>query len=453
MPSRERGHFSFMSYIQGEGRSQGTLFPVVLDDLVPSDHVCRVIDAFVEGLAMAELGFERAEAADTGRPGYDPRDLLKLYLYGYLHQLRSSRRLEAECRRNVELMWLLGRLYPDHKSIAEFRRMHREAVTAAGAELVRFARSVGLIRGEWIAVDGTKFRAVASVGSVRERQALEKYLDSCEQADEEAQAVLDPSAVQAALDKLKKHAEPEARPMRMAGGFAPAYNVQTAVDAEHALIVAHAVTLDAADNRQLEPMAEAAKKALEADTLNIVADAGYSNGEQASRCEAAGLIPHVPANRGVNNQGDGTLFDRSLFVYQPESDSFQCPAGKTLDRKQLHRKDRTVLYQASAADCGACSLKPRCTPSARRMLGRHMDEDALNRMHQRATPELMRLRRSTVEHPFGTLKYAIFGHPRLLLRGLSGARTEIGIGVMAYNLKRMLNLLGATRLIQALNTA
>jgi transposase len=379
--------------------------------------------------------------------------LLKLYLYGYLHQLRWSRRLEAECRRNVELMWLLGRLYPDHKSIAEFRRMHRDAVTAAGAELVRFARSCGLIKGEWIAIDGTKFRAVTSATSVRERQALETYLDSCEKADEEAQAVIDPSAVQAALDKLKQHAEPEARPMRMAGGFAPAYNVQTAVDAEHALIVAHAVILDAADNRQLEPMAQAAKKALEADSLNIIADAGYSNGEQAGRCEAAGLVPHVPANRGVNNQGDGTLFDRSLFVYRPESDSFQCPAGKTLDRKQLHRKDRTVLYQASAADCGACSLKPRCTPSARRMLGRHIDEDALNRMHQRATPARMRLRRSTVEHPFATLKYAIFGHPRLLLRGLSGARTEIGIGVMAYNLKRMLNLLGATRLIQALNTA
>jgi transposase len=453
MPSRKRGHFSFMSYIRGEGRSQGTLFPVVLDDLVPADHVCRVIDAFVNGLAMAKLGFERAEAAETGRPGYDPRDLLKLYLYGYLHQLRSSRRLEAECRRNVELMWLLGRLYPDHKSIAEFRRMHREAVTAAGAELVRFARSCGLIRGEWIAIDGTKFRAVASSASVRERQALEKYLDSCEQADEEAQAVIDPSAVQAALDKLKQHAEPEARPMRMSGGFAPGYNVQTAVDAEHALIVAHAVTLDAADNRQLEPMAEAAKKALEADSLNIVADAGYSNGEQASRCEAAGLIPHVPANRAINNQGDGNFFDRSRFTYQPESDSFLCPAAKKLDRKQLHRHKRSVYYQAQAADCGSCPLKPRCTAATQRILSRHLDDDALNRMHQRATPQLMRLRRSTVEHPFGTLKYAIFGHPRLLLRGLSGARTEIGIGVMSYNLKRMLNLLGATRLIQALNTA
>src|SRR5580692_6697009 len=166
-----------MGYIEREERRQGTLFPVVLDDFVPVDHMCRVIDAFVEKLVMSELGFERAQAAETGRPGYNPRDLLKLYLYGYLNQIRSSRRLEAECRRNVEMMWLLGRLYPDHKTIAEFRRMHRHAVTAAGAELVRFARSCGLIRGEWIAIDGSKFRAVASIDTVRERLALQRYLD------------------------------------------------------------------------------------------------------------------------------------------------------------------------------------------------------------------------------------------------------------------------------------
>lgn len=442
-----------MSYIEGEGRSQGTLFPVVLDDLVPGDHVCRVIDAFVEGLAMSELGFERAESAETGRPGYDPRDLLKLYLYGYLHQIRSSRRLEAECRRNVELMWLLERLYPDHKSIAEFRRLHRDAVTATGAELVRFARSCGLIRGEWIAIDGTKFRAVASADSVRERQALQRYLDSMEKADEEQQVGIDSSAVQAALEKLKRHPEPEARFMPVAKTNAPAYNVQTAVDAEHALIVAHAIVLDSGDNRCLEPMAEAAKNALGAEALNIVADAGYSNGEQASRCEEAGMIPHVPATRNVNNQGGGNLFDRTEFTWQPETDSYLCPAGKMVRRKQLHRKDRAVLYQAQASDCGPCSLKPRCTKAPQRMLSRHMDEDALNRMHQRTTPALMRLRRSTVEHPFATLKYSIFGHPRFLLRGLRGAHTEISFAAMAYNLKRMINILGGLKLTQKLSHA
>jgi len=174
-----------MGFIQGEGRTQGTLFPVVLDDLVPCDHVCRVMDAFVGRLKMAELGFERSDPAETGRPGYDPRDLLKLYLYGYLQQIRSSRRLEAECRRNVEVMWLLGRLVPDYKSIAEFRRIHREAVTEAGAALVRFARSVGLVRGEWVAIDGSKFLAVSSARSVGEREAIKRYLDAVDAAVEQ----------------------------------------------------------------------------------------------------------------------------------------------------------------------------------------------------------------------------------------------------------------------------
>jgi transposase len=184
--------------------------------------MCRLIDAFVEKLVMSELGFERAKAAETGRPGYDPRDLLKLYLYGYLNQIRSSRRLESECRRNVELMWLLGRLYPDHKSIAEFRRMHCDAVTAAGAELVCFAKSCGLIRGEWIAIDGSKFRAVSSIDSARERLALQRYLDSIEKADKEQQTSIDPSAVQAAMEKLKQHPEPEVGFMLMRQNTLPA---------------------------------------------------------------------------------------------------------------------------------------------------------------------------------------------------------------------------------------
>jgi transposase len=212
------------------------LFPITLEELIPADHVCRVIDAFVDTLAMSQLGFERAKAADTGPPGYDPRDLLKVYLYGYLNQIRSSRRLEAECRRNVELMWLLGRPYPDHKSIAEFRRPHRDAITAAGAELIRFARSCGLIRGEWVAIDGSKFRAVASIDIVRERLQLQRYLEKVDKADEEQQASIDPSAVQAAIEKLKQHPESEAGFMLVRQMALPAYNVQTAVDSEHAIM-------------------------------------------------------------------------------------------------------------------------------------------------------------------------------------------------------------------------
>ena len=204
-----------MAYIEGEQRSQHTLFPTTLDELIPQGHVCRVIEAFVRRLDMAKLGFVRSEPAETGRPGYDPRDLLKLYLYGYLWQIRSSRRLEAECKHNVEVMWLIGRLAADHKSIAEFRRMHREAVTEAGAELVRFARGVGLVRGEWAAIDGSKFQSVSSVDRVREREALKLYLDQLERADEQNEVEIDESAVAKALKKLKSDPEPEAGFMKI----------------------------------------------------------------------------------------------------------------------------------------------------------------------------------------------------------------------------------------------
>lgn len=441
-----------MAYIEGELRGQHTLFPSTLDELIPADHVCRVIEAFVGKLKMEGLGFVRAEPAETGRPGYNPRDLLKLYLYGYLHQVRSSRRLEAECRRNVEVMWLLGRLIPDYKSIAEFRRMHREAMTKAGAELVRLARQVGLVRGEWVAIDGSKFRAVASAATVRERDAVKRYLNQLESADEQDEVVIDPSAVATALEKLKQDAEPEARLMRMAHDqFAPAYNVQTAVDAEHGIIVAQQVTTEANDQRRLLPMAEAAKQALGTpETLNVVADAGYSNGEQAERCEQQGIVPHVPANRAINNKGDGTLFDRSLFIYDEKTDTFRCPANQTLHRKQLSKKDRCVMYAAAVTVCDKCPLKPRCTSTSRRWITRHLHEGALQRMNARATKAAMRLRRCTAERPFAALKYAILGYPRFLLRGLGGAQIETALAVLAYNLKTMINAMGTSTLTAVL---
>ena len=442
-----------MGYIVGESRGQQTLFPVALDDLIGGDHFCRVIDAFVGRLDFQALGFERAVAAETGRPGYDPGDLLKLYLYGYLQQVRSSRRLEAECRRNVELMWLLGRLVPDYKSIAEFRRVHLEAVTEAGAELVRFARSVGLVRGEWVAIDGSKFQAVASARSVAERESVKRYLEAVEAGDQQEEASIDPTAVAAALEKLRSDPEPEAGFMRTAHGKVPAYNVQTAVDAEHALIVAHAVITEKNDSRCLLPMAEAARSAVgDPAALNVVADTGYSSGAQANSCEARGIVTHVPAKRGINNKGDGALLDRTEFRYDEASDTFLCPADKRLTRKGLQKDKHRVAYTASATDCGACALKSRCTQAAQRYVYVHLHDAALERMNHRATPDAMRLRRCTVEHPFATLKYRIFGHPRLLLRGLAGARIEIGLGTMAYNLKRMINLLGGRKMAEALTT-
>lgn len=439
-----------MAYIEGEGRNQGTLFPVVLDDLVPADHMCRVVDAFVSQLEMEKLSFERARPADTGRPGYNPRSLLKLYLYGYLNQIRSSRRLETECRRNVEVMWLLERLYPDYKSISEFRRKHRDAVTAAGVELVRFAKSCGLIRGEWVAVDGSKFRAVASIDTARERFQLQKYLDSMEKLDREQSPEFDKAGVQAALEKLKQNPEPEAGFMVMGRSTQPTYNLQSAVDAEHALIIAHDVVLDAADNRSLEPMANAAKAVLGKEDFHVVADAGYSNGEQAANCEARGIKPCVTATRTRNPHGDGTFFQCDASRYQSDTDTYLCPGEKTLKRKARLKKDKSIIYLANAKDCGGCSLKRRYTASTARRVSRHMFEEALTRMNERATAATMRLRRSVVEHPFATIKYRIFGHPRLLRRGRTGAHTELSLAVMAYNLKRMANVLGNTRLTVAL---
>jgi transposase len=239
--------------------------------------------------------------------------------------------------------------------------------------------------------------------------------------------------------------------MRIGEGFRPAYNVQTAVDAEHALIVSQTVLIAANDNTSLLPMAEAAKEAVGSpETLKVVADKGYSNGEQAHRCEQQGILPHVPAQRGVNNQADGTLLDRSQFVYDETTDTFRCPNGATLVRHHRDTTKPSVLYAASAKDCGSCPLKKQCTKGARRTVRRHLYDDALKRMHERATPEAMRLRRSTVEHPFATLKYRILGHPRLLLRGLAGAQTEISLATIAYNMKRMINVLGGQTLATAL---
>jgi len=254
-----------------------------------------------------------------------------------------------------------------------------------------------------------------------------------------------------ALEKLRCHAEPEVGFMRTAQGMLPAYNVQTAVDAEHGLIVAQKVSDEPADNRSLLPMAEAAQAALQGtgSALHVVADGGYSNGEQAAACESQGIVPHIPAKRGVNTQG-AKLFDRTAFRYQEQSNTMLCPAGHSL--RSNGRNGRALVYLARPEVCGACALKPQCTSSRRRIVHRHVHEAALQRMHQRATPAIMQLRRRTVEYPFALLKYAILGHPRFLLRGLEGARCEVALAVMAYNLKRMLNLMGGAALQTALQT-
>lgn len=467
-----------MGYVRGEGRDQGSLFPVRLDELIPEQHLVRVIDAFVERLELGVLGFERAEPAATGRPAYHPGDLLKLYLYGYLNRVRSSRRLERECQRNVEVMWLLGKLAPDHKTIAEFRRANGKGVRAACASFVRFCRGAGLLGGEWVAIDGSKFQAVAAKGKAFTRKQLERdqarleervtaYLAELDRCDrEEGQERIGEDRLKAALDALEDGAtvlrlmqaagqeqyvvgEPDAKLMRAGAGHQVAYNVQSAVDAKHALVVAHEVTSEATDNRSLEPMAKAAKDALGADTLKVVADAGYSSGAQAAACEAAGIEPYVPPNRS-DSPGGGTLFDRTQFVYDAKSDAFRCPAGQLLVRKQLMRNERAVLYTTEA--CASCRLKKQCTSGRQRHIMRHLFEEALQRLRRRIEehPEAMKLRRATAEHPFGTIKYQIFGTPRFLIRSRWAAGTEMALAVLVYNLKRAANVLGPAGLLKQL---
>ncbi|MEG7362355.1 IS1182 family transposase [Pseudomonas citronellolis] len=470
-----------MGYIQGEARGQDSLFPPSLDELVPEDHLVRVIEAYVAQLDLQVLGFSKAQPQKTGRPAYDPADLLKLYLYGYFQRIRSSRRLEAECRRNVEVMWLLGRLAPDFKTIADFRKDNGAAFQATCRAFVQFCRQVGLISGQLVAIDGSKFQAVASqrkhlsLAKLKRQQAkleaqIARYLAELDEADRsEATEVVDRSAVKAALQHLEnRHAdnltaqalmeaqgleqfvvgESEARLMRTHQGVKVAFNVQSAVDGEHGLILHHAVAQDGSDNQQLEPMAKAAQAVLEQAHLTVTADAGYSNGEQFQACDEAGITAYVPANRGINNQGDGpALFDRSAFTYDAETDQYQCPAGEWLPLKQVNGKQR--IY-AARTDCSACPLQPQCTKAKRRHVTRHAHEAAFERMQQRmqAHPEMMVRRRSIVEHPFGNLKQWILGNGRFLLRQLQGARTEMALAVNAYNLKRALNVLGARRLIE-----
>lgn len=470
-----------MRYIQGENRSQTALFPMSLDELIPDDHLVRVIDAYVALLDFEQLGFDKARPKATGRPSYDPADLLKLYLYGYFQRIRSSRRLETECQRNVEVMWLLGRLEPDFKTIADFRRDNSAAFTATCRAFVRFCRQAGLIAGELVAIDGSKFQAVASsrkhltLKTLQHREArldkrITRYLAQLDEADrdDDAESINRP-AVQAALAELQvkkannqtcqvllqaqgltQHVvgEPDAQKMR--GPLIPlvAYNVQSAVDEKHCLIVHHEVTQEGADNRQLEPMAKAVKDELQQSKLCVTADAGYSNGAQFQACEDAAITAFVPPNRAANaTSGGEQYFDRKDFSYNNETDQYQCPAGKLLKLKQVNKNGR--IYRAATGDCGQCPLKSRCTKARRRHLMRHTHEEAFERMEQRmkAHPEMMVSRRSIVEHPFANLKRWIFGNGRFLLRQLKGARAEMALAVQAYNLKRAIQVLGARKLM------
>jgi len=473
-----------MAYLAGIDRTQAVLRPDVLDEYVGPAHPVRFLDAFVAQLDLAALGFQRATPAETGRPGYDPGDLLRLYLYGYLHRIRSSRRLEQETHRNVELMWLLRRLTPDFKTIADFRRDHPQALKGVGREFLLLCKRRDLFGGELLAIDGSKCRAV----NARDRSytparltklitnidtTLADYLRQLDAHDHREAAVTAPTAaeLQERIASLKQRraryhgfqqqlaatgeqtlslTDPDTRPMVSGGTIEVGYNVQTAVDAKHNLIVAETVTNAAADRAQLSPLALAAQAILEAPAPVVLADRGYYHGAEIKACLAAGITPLVPRPLTSANAALG-LLTKDDFRYDPGADAYRCPAGASLTyRSTTFELGRHVKNYRTAA-CRDCPLKPRCTRNRDgRKLTRWIDEHLQDAMaaRLRAHPPHARQRAALAEHPFGTMKRAM-DQGNFLLKGLRKVRGEFSLTVLAYNLKRVLNIVGVPQLLDA----
>ncbi len=473
-----------MSFIEGVGRNQQTLFPEVLDEYVPPDHPIRFIDAYVDQLDLAALRFDRAEPAETGRPGYDPADLLKLYMYGYLNGICSSRKLERETLRNVELMWLLRRLRPDFKTIAEFRRRNRTALPALFREFTMLCKRLDLFGAELVAIDGSKFRAVNSKKRNYSRPMLEeilhavderitRYLDASETADRNDEQQTNATGDRAEeLTKLKTRAaevramlaeldatgesqisltDPESRTMKVRVGTDVCYNAQTAVDDRHKLIVAAEVTNEPTDRNWLSRMAIDARDAMDAENLSVVADRGYSSAREVEACIAANITPYLPKPETSANKALG-LFTKNDFRYDAERDLYVCPAGEELTfRHASHEKGRDVRYYRTYA-CGHCPLRSRCTRNRQsRRISRSANEHVLEQMQARvaARPDILRRRKAIVEHPFGTIKRWM-NQAYFLTRGLLSVRAEFSLSALAYNLKRVLAIVGVRALIAAL---
>ena len=474
-------------FIEGECRDQVTLLPECLDDFIGEDNPVRIVDAFVDELDLQALGFNRAAPASTGRPAYHPAVLLKLYIYGYLNRIQSSRRLEREAQRNVELMWLTGRLAPDFKTIADFRHHNGVGIRKVCSRFIGLCRELKLFSQAIVAIDGSKFKAVNngdnnfSNGKIEGRkrqieQSIQRYLDTLETADR-----TQPAEVEVKTKRLKEKIEllrlqmqkleqiqeqikeqpdgqistvdPDSRVMISKGQGVVGYNVQAAVDTQNHLIVAHEVTNIGNDRAQLSKMAQAAKQEMAADNLQALADRGYFNGPEIKACEDAGIEAFVPKPLTSNAKADGR-FDKSDFVYLSETDEYRCPAGEsaihrfnTVERSGLNVR----VYWSSA--CIGCPQKSECTTSQYRRIRRWEHEDVLERMQERLNTktDAMTVRRRTVEHVFGTLKHWM-GSTHFLTKTLAHVGTEMSLHVLAYNFKRVMCILGAQNMMQALRS-
>ena len=475
-------------FVEGADRSQLCLLPECLDDWVHEDNPVHVIEVFVEALDLIALGFAGVTPAATGRPAYHPAVLLKLYIYGYLNRVQSSRRLEREAGRNVELMWLLGRLVPDHKTIADFRKDNGRALRQVCVRFVALCREMGLLAGGTIVVDGSKFKAVNN----RDRnfthakmarrlaqieESIARYMDQLHSADrqEPSEAIATKTArLQekvgrlrqemgrlAALDGLMRQSpdqqvsltDPDARSMATSGRGSGlvGYNVQVAVEAEHHLIVAHEVTTVGNDRAQLAPMAKAARETLGVEELHVIADRGYFDGEQVKECVDAGLTVTLPRPLTSGAKAAGR-FGKQDFVYLTDQDAYRCPAGAVLPYHYSNvEKGMELRRYWSTAACLVCPIKRQCTTSKERRITRwrheHLIEDVQRRLDE--NPHLMRVRRETVEHPFGTIK-ARMGATHFLMKRLPNVTAEMALHVLAYNLTRVMNIMGSQQLLSAM---
>jgi len=472
-------------FIEGEDRNQATLFPERIDDYIPEESSVRVIDVFVDELDLSGLGFKTMPEA-TGRPGYHPALMLKLYIYGYLNRIQSSRRLEQEANRNVELMWLLGRLAPDFKTIADFRRNNGEAIRLVCREFVMLCRKLELFSDAFVAIDGSKFRAVNnrnrnfSKSKIKARlqqidASIERYLGeiaSTDRREGDSQKTKTGrlknkiAALKEELKTLKKlevrmlaapdqqisQTDPDARAMATAGrGKAiVGYNVQAAVDTTHHLIVAHEVTNIGNDRSQLANMATQAKEAIASEHLTVLADRGYFNGDEILACEAAGITPYVPKTQTSNNQAKG-LFGKRDFIYIAQDDEYECPAGERLAYRCTTEDKGKTIFRYWSTVCATCKLKSKCTTGKERRVSRWEHEEVLEAMEDRVDrmSNCMRIRGSTVEHPFGTIK-SWLGPTHFQMKTLKHVSTEMSLHVLAYNLKRMIQILGTVPLMEVM---
>jgi transposase len=476
-----------MSYIQGVDRKQTQLLPPSVDEYVGANAPVRFIDSWLQGVDLVGLGFGRAQPAETGRPAYDPRDLLGLYVYGYLNRMRSSRRLEAEANRNLEVIWLLRGVRPDFKTIADFRKDNRKCFKRVFREFNLLCRKLELFGAELVAIDGAKFKAVNSPKRHYSEELLQQLVEQIDARIEEYLGRLDEEdtasaelpgsptreELQAKLTTLQERREryqeyqkelsetgrteisltdPDSRGQKKVG---VGYNVQIAVDAKHDLIVEPEVMQDQNDLAQLHPMAVAAKTELAVEKLQVVADTGYHEAGQLEKCEPAGIDTYVPAGAGTRGRGPGgqAVYPKDDFTYDAAADVYRCPAGHDLSRGYSGKsRGKARDYYYNIAACGACLQRGQCTTAKYRKISRLENEAVLERQAARvaAKPEVVATRKTIVEHVFGFLR---LGHDEFLCRGLEMVRAEFSLSALSYNLRRVLNVVGVKKMTAALAIA